>query len=59
MDTSIEAIRGIFACSPDREMLESVRAPLTPERFWRNLIHAVGRSSLRYDHDPRQAYRCS
>ncbi|WP_372669198.1 arabinofuranosyltransferase [Amycolatopsis kentuckyensis] len=59
VDTSIDAIRGIFACSPAREMLDSVRAPLTPDRFWQNLIHAVGLSSLRYDHDPRQAYRCN
>ncbi|KZB82541.1 hypothetical protein AVL48_06760 [Amycolatopsis regifaucium] len=35
-----------------QEMLASVRAPLTGDRFWENLIHSFGRSSLRYDRDP-------
>jgi arabinofuranosyltransferase len=57
--SSIDAIRGIFACPPNREMLDSVRAPLTPGRFWQNLVHAVGRTGLRYDKDPRYARRCT
>jgi len=56
--TSIDAIRGIFACPHNQEMLESVRAPLTPGRFWRNVLHAVGRTGLRYDKDPRYARQC-
>jgi arabinofuranosyltransferase len=55
---SIDAIRGIFACEPNREMLDSVRGPLTFGRFWQNLVHAGGRTGLRYDYDPRHAQRC-
>jgi arabinofuranosyltransferase len=55
---SIDAIRGTLACPHNREMLESVRAPLTFDRFWQNLEHAVGRTGLRYDHDPHQAQHC-
>ncbi|MEV6877773.1 arabinofuranosyltransferase [Amycolatopsis sp. NPDC051128] len=56
---SLDAIRRTLACPHNREMLESVRAPLTVERFWHNLVHAVGRTGLRYDHDPRAAQVCS
>jgi arabinofuranosyltransferase len=35
-----------------RELLDSVRAPLTAGRFWSNLVHSVVRSGLRYDRDP-------
>jgi arabinofuranosyltransferase len=35
-----------------REVLDSVRAPLTFERFRDNLIHAFGRSRLRFDPRP-------
>jgi hypothetical protein len=55
---SIDAIRGTLACPHNREMLESVRAPLTFDRFWQNLVHAVGRTGLRYDRDPHQAQHC-
>lgn len=33
-------------------MLDSVRAPLTFDRFRDNLLHAFGRSRLRFDPDP-------
>ncbi|WP_245633951.1 arabinofuranosyltransferase [Amycolatopsis jejuensis] len=56
--STLDAIRRTLACPHDREMLESVRAPLTPGRFWENLIHAAGRTSLRYDHDPLVAQHC-
>ncbi|NBH11584.1 arabinofuranosyltransferase [Amycolatopsis sp. SID8362] len=56
---SIDAIRGIFACPPNRDVLDSVRAPLTFDRFRQNLLHAGGRTALRYDYDPRHATRCS
>ncbi|MBE1497364.1 arabinofuranosyltransferase [Amycolatopsis lexingtonensis] len=55
---SIEAIRGIFACPANRDGLDSVRAPLTFDRFRQNLVHAAARTSLRYDYDPRHAQRC-
>ncbi|WP_414945450.1 arabinofuranosyltransferase [Amycolatopsis sp. cmx-11-32] len=41
---NLDAIRKTLACPHNHEMLDSVRAPLTFERFWENLIHAVGRS---------------
>ncbi|WP_240522064.1 arabinofuranosyltransferase [Amycolatopsis vastitatis] len=56
---TIDAIRGIFACPPNREMLDSVQAPLTLARFRHNLLHAAGRTSLRYDHEPRNAQHCN
>ncbi|WP_328614050.1 hypothetical protein OHS18_38235 [Amycolatopsis sp. NBC_00355] len=55
---SVDAIRRTLACPHNREMLESVRAPLTFGRFWHNLVHAVGRTGLRYDRDPHQAQYC-
>ncbi|HEY3468038.1 MAG TPA: arabinofuranosyltransferase [Amycolatopsis sp.] len=55
---SLDAIRRTLACRHNPEMLESVRAPLTAGRFWRNFVHAVGRTGLRYDYDPRVAQTC-
>ncbi|WP_329072322.1 arabinofuranosyltransferase [Amycolatopsis sp. NBC_01480] len=54
----LDDIRRTLACPHNREMLDSVRAPLTFERFWDNLVHAVGRTSLRYDHDPAKNQTC-
>ncbi len=44
-----------LACPAIAEMLESVRAPLTPQQFWRNLRGSFDRTSLRYDPDPARA----
>jgi arabinofuranosyltransferase len=44
----IAAARRSLARPEIREMLGSVRAPLTFGRFWDNLVHAVGRSRLRF-----------
>lgn len=55
---NLDAIRATLACPHNQEMLDSVRAPLTFDRFWQNLVHAVGRTSLRYDHDPAVAQTC-
>jgi arabinofuranosyltransferase len=55
---SIDAIRNTLTCPQNREMLQSVRAPLTFDRFWQNLVRAVGRTGLRYDHDLRNAQHC-
>ncbi|OXM57974.1 hypothetical protein CFP71_04510 [Amycolatopsis thailandensis] len=54
----ILAARKAVQCPEVREMLDSVRAPLTAGRFWDNLTGAVGRNSLRYPADPRQAADC-
>ncbi|OXM43224.1 hypothetical protein [Amycolatopsis alba] len=55
---NLDAIRNTLACPHTKEMLDSVRAPLTFGRFWDNLIHSVGRSGLRYDRDPENAQTC-
>ncbi|WP_328442707.1 hypothetical protein [Amycolatopsis sp. NBC_00438] len=48
----IAAARLALARPEIHEMLDSVRAPLTFDRFWNNLIHSVGRSRLRFDPRP-------
>lgn len=55
---NLDAIRRTLGCPHTKEMLDSVRAPLTFERFWENLIHSVGRSGLRYDRNPEKARIC-
>lgn len=55
---NLDAIRRALICPHTKEMLDSVRAPLTFERFWDNLIHSVGRSRLRYDRNPDKAQTC-
>jgi len=44
----IAAARLALRCPRIQEMLDSVRAPLTAERFWDNLTGVFGRSALRY-----------
>ena len=56
---AITAIRGIFTCPPNREMLDSLQKPLTFDRFWHNLLHATARTALRYDNNPRNAQHCT
>ncbi|MFE6611686.1 arabinofuranosyltransferase [Amycolatopsis sp. NPDC057786] len=55
---NLDAIQRTLSCPHTKEMLDSVRAPLTFERFWENLIHSVGRSGLRYDRNPANAQNC-
>jgi arabinofuranosyltransferase len=55
----LAAVRRTLACPRVREMLDSVRAPWTFERFRENLLHAFGRTSLRYDRDPVKAQYCA
>jgi arabinofuranosyltransferase len=52
------AARTALACPATQELLASYRAPLTAERFWRNLTGAVERTAYRYDRDPRIAAGC-
>ncbi|MEV6827917.1 hypothetical protein [Amycolatopsis sp. NPDC051102] len=49
---SIAAAQRALTRPEIREMLDSVRAPLTFDRFRDNLLHAFGRSRLRYSPDP-------
>lgn len=51
----VAAARRALARPEIREVLDSVRAPLTFDRFWDNLVHAVGRSRLRFDSRPFEA----
>jgi arabinofuranosyltransferase len=55
----LAAIRRTLACPEVREMLDSVRAPWTFERFRENFLGAFARTSLRYDHDPLKAQYCA
>ena len=52
------AARAALACPRTQEVLVSVRAPLTIERFWANLVGAVERTSYRYPRDAREAADC-
>ncbi|MEU8637355.1 arabinofuranosyltransferase [Amycolatopsis sp. NPDC048633] len=52
---AIGAARKSLARPEIREMLDSVRAPLTFGRFWDNLVHSFGRSRLRFAPNPIDA----
>jgi arabinofuranosyltransferase len=54
----VEAARRALACPRTQELLASVRAPLTAERFWANLTGAWERTSYRYSRDPYEAAQC-
>jgi arabinofuranosyltransferase len=54
----IESARAAMRCPAIAEILESVRDPLTFDRFWANLTGAVGRSGVRFSRDPAIAQRC-
>lgn len=47
-----------LACPATVEVLESVRAPLTADRFWRNLTGAWDRTAYRYSRLPTEAATC-
>ncbi|MFJ8821787.1 hypothetical protein ACIREE_08375 [Streptomyces sp. NPDC102467] len=52
---AVLAARRALRCGAIAELQDSVRAPLTPARFWRNLIGAPARTSLRVPADPVRA----
>ncbi|WP_433557479.1 hypothetical protein ACQPWY_00565 [Pseudonocardia xinjiangensis] len=54
----VAAARTALACPRTQELLDSVRAPLTAQRFWDNLTGAWERTSYRYPRDPRAAADC-
>ncbi|GAB2846846.1 flagellar motor control protein ZomB [Streptomyces deserti] len=54
---AISAARAALQCGRLAELRESVRAPLTPERFWRNLTGAVERTQFRFPRPPVAAER--
>ena len=47
--------RRAVQCPGIAEVLDSVRAPLTPQRFWDNLSGAVERTGFRYSRLPALA----
>jgi arabinofuranosyltransferase len=51
----LASARHALTCGPLRELLESVRAPLTASRFWSNLLGAVRRTRLVIPSDPVEA----
>ncbi len=48
----VVAARRALACGELRELQESVRAPMSIARFWKNLTGSVGRTTLRVPPDP-------
>jgi arabinofuranosyltransferase len=44
-----------MSCGTLHELIESVRAPLTPSRFFENLFGSYGRTTLRIPTDPFKA----
>ncbi|MFF5842043.1 hypothetical protein ACFY74_11310 [Streptomyces massasporeus] len=52
---AVEAARAALGCGDLAELRESVRAPLTAERFWRNLTGAVERTRFRFARWPAAA----
>ncbi|MFN2495088.1 MAG: hypothetical protein ABR608_04160 [Pseudonocardiaceae bacterium] len=55
----VDAARAALRCPAIAELLDSVRAPLTPQRFWDNLTGAVDRTALRYSRLPERAADCA
>ncbi|MEU6682727.1 hypothetical protein [Streptomyces sp. NPDC046832] len=54
---AVEAARAALGCGELAELRESVRAPLTAERFWRNLTGSVERTRFRFARWPVAAQR--
>ncbi|MEE4542238.1 hypothetical protein V2S66_09735 [Streptomyces sp. V4-01] len=53
----VRAARAALNCGPLADLQSSVRAPLTPARFWHNLAGAWSRTAFRYPDDPLRAER--
>lgn len=53
----VAAARRALACGDLRELQDSVRAPMTASRFWKNLVGSVHRTRLRVPTDPFAAER--
>ncbi|MGW0614315.1 hypothetical protein [Streptomyces sp. NPDC002788] len=54
---TVEAARAALGCGQLAELRESVRAPLTAERFWHNLTGAFERTRFRFARWPAAAER--
>lgn len=51
----LRAARAALHCGPLAELNQSVRAPLTPSRFWHNLTGAWDRTLFRFARAPQEA----
>jgi arabinofuranosyltransferase len=58
-DGEVARARTALACPRTAELLESVRAPLTVERFRDNLLGAADRTGYRYPREPGLAASCA
>jgi arabinofuranosyltransferase len=54
----VAAATRALTCPATAEVLDSVRAPLTTARFWRNLTGAWDRTGYRYSREPTEAATC-
>ncbi|MGW2225371.1 hypothetical protein [Streptomyces formicae] len=54
---AVAAARHALTCGPLPELRDSVRAPMSPGRFWRNLAGSWQRTAFRFPADPRAAER--
>ncbi|MER5176820.1 hypothetical protein ABT009_00305 [Streptomyces sp. NPDC002896] len=52
---AVAAARHALSCGPLAELQDSVRQPMSPERFWRNLTGSWQRTSFRFPSDPYAA----
>jgi arabinofuranosyltransferase len=50
--------RAALRCPKIADVLDSVRAPLTPRRFWDNLVGSPARTELRFSRIPQRAADC-
>ncbi|MEV7007484.1 hypothetical protein [Streptosporangium sp. NPDC051022] len=48
LQAEVGRIRGELATGRFRDLLEATRAPLTPRRFWDNLVGALARTAFRF-----------
>jgi arabinofuranosyltransferase len=51
----VAAARHAMTCSALAELFDSVRAPMTPSRFWQNLVGSLARTRLEVPADPERA----
>jgi arabinofuranosyltransferase len=56
-DPKVIAARHALSCAPLNDLMQSVNAPMTPGRFFSNIVHSVSYTRLHVPDDPRVAER--
>jgi len=56
-DPKVQAARQALMCGPGRDLIRAVDAPLTPGRFFSNILHSVSYTTLHVPTDPMVAER--